>query len=204
MTSQLWGGRRWVGQLWACLHAFSIPNTHLSQSVEGQLPEASHKATRATNARAPTGSQCRMPIPPSGPSLHHHTQGVLKAGPPLPLPGGEHAILDTKGTSELLYSNPLLGTARQDHTASVHTVRSGPQPPGSYRRALSSFCQERARVTPDWPAKGNPRLLTVAHTVGDFSRQPVGTETIRMVSKSSDWGSGEDHSQKEGDPWSDA
>ena len=59
-------------------------------------------------------------------------------------------------------------------------------------------------MTPDWPAKGSPPLLTVAHTVGDFSRQPVGTETIRMVSKSSDWGSGEDHSQKEGDPWSDA
>lgn len=51
-------------------------------------------------------------------------------------------------------------------------------------------------MTPDWPKKENPLLFTVAHIVGDFSRQPVGMKTIRIIKTSSDPDSEEDKLQK--------
>lgn len=51
-------------------------------------------------------------------------------------------------------------------------------------------------MTPDWPAKENPLLFTVTHIVGDFSKQPVGMKTIRIINKSSDPDSEEDKFQK--------
>lgn len=52
-------------------------------------------------------------------------------------------------------------------------------------------------MTPDWPVKKNPLLFTVAHIADNFSGEPVGMKTIRIINKSSDPDSEEDKFQKE-------